>query len=225
MTKHKIILTIKIILIFALLFGIGLYLLISTGMIELPGYTGEEADKKFSIKRYVSKTDKDGDGKDDSSDILQAALDYVAKKPVYESKYYAGGYPDDGYGVCTDVVAFALRDAGYDLMELVSEDIKNAPEAYNIENPDKNIDFRRVVNLDVYFKRHAESLTLDVSEIAEWQPGDIVVFEGHIGIISDTRNFKGIPYVIHHGSVTQKSYVQDILEKNRNHIIGHYRIS
>lgn len=31
-----------------------------------------------------------------------------------------GGYPDNG---CGDVVAFALRGAGYDLMELANEDI------------------------------------------------------------------------------------------------------
>ncbi|MBO4355700.1 MAG: DUF1287 domain-containing protein, partial [Clostridia bacterium] len=75
------------------------------------------------------------------------------------------------------------------------------------------------------FKRHATSLTLDPSDISEWQPGDIVVFNGHIGIVSDTRNYKGITFIIHHGSVNQKSYIQDILEKNKHNIIGHYRIS
>ena len=29
---------------------------------------------------------------------------YFDTKPHYASKYYAGGYPDDGLGVCTDVV-------------------------------------------------------------------------------------------------------------------------
>ena len=44
-------------------------------------------------------TDKDGDGIDDQADILQSALDYIAAKPKYKSKYYQTGYPDDGYGV------------------------------------------------------------------------------------------------------------------------------
>ena len=37
----------------------------------------------------------------------------------YQSKYYAGGYPDDGLGVCTDVIWQALQAAGYDLKALV----------------------------------------------------------------------------------------------------------
>ena len=52
-----------------------------------------------------------------------------------------------------------------------------------------NIDFRRVGNLYVFFHKYAESLTLDISKIEEWQPGDIVVFGSmkHIGIISDKK--------------------------------------
>ena len=75
---------------------------------------------------------------------------YIAKKQKYKSKYYETGYPDDEYGVCTDVVANGLKDAEYDLKELVNEDIINNKEKYNIEVIDKNIDFRRVRNLDVY---------------------------------------------------------------------------
>ena len=133
-------------------------------------------------------------------------------------------YPDDGYGVCTDVVAFALKGAGYDLMPLVDEDIRADQVSYNIEQPDKNIDFRRVRNLKVYFEHRAISLTTDLSEIEEWQGGDIVIFQDHIGIVSDRRNENGVPYVIHHNSPWQKKYEQDILEK-RNDLVGHYRIS
>jgi uncharacterized protein YijF (DUF1287 family) len=35
---------------------------------------------------------------------------------------------------------------------------------------------------------------------AQWQAGDIVVFDGHIGICSDRRNAAGIPFLIHHTS-------------------------
>ena len=65
----------------------------------------------------------DGDGLDDQSDILQGARDYISTNPVYKSKYYSTGYPDDQYGVCTDVVANAMKSAGYDLVELVNADI------------------------------------------------------------------------------------------------------
>ena len=88
----------------------------------------------------------------------------------------------------------------------------------------KNIDFRRVKNLKVYFDNNAISLTTDINEIEEWQGGDIVVFKKHIGIISDKRNRKGICFVIHHANPYQIYYEEDILE-HRDDIIGHYRIS
>lgn len=179
----------------------------------------------FNIDNYVSEIDKDEDLIDDQSDILKNAIQYIKTKPKYKSKYYATGYPDDGYGVCTDVVAFALLNAGYDLRELVNVDIKKNKELYNIENIDKNIDFRRVLNLNTYFKRNAISLSLDIENISSWQGGDIVVFKKHIGIISNKRNKKGISYVIHHSRKFQINYEEDILEKYKDQIIGHYRIS
>ena len=183
-------------------------------------YTNED----FNISNYISNVDKDGDGIDDQSDILQNVREYISTKPKYKSKYYDAGYPDDEYGVCTDVIAFGLLGAGYDLMELVNEDIVNHPLDYDITNLDKNIDFRRVRNLKIYFDRNAISLTTDVNEIEQWQGGDIVVFEKHIGIISDKRNKKGIPYVIHHANPYQLNYEEDILE-HRDDIVGHYRIT
>lgn len=176
------------------------------------------------IEQIHSTADKDNDGIDDQADILQGALNYIASNPKYKSRYYQTGYPNDGYGVCTDVVANALYSAGYDLMVLIQEDIKTKPNDYDIDEPDKNIDFRRVSNLKVYFSHSAVSLTTDISEIGDWQGGDIVIFQNHIGIVSDRRNKNGVPYVIHHNDPWQKTYEQDILE-NRDDIIGHYRIT
>lgn len=181
-------------------------------------------NKDFNIKTYKSTIDKDNDGLDDQTDILQNTRKYIAKKPMYKSKYYETGYPNDNYGVCTDVVAFALRDAGYDLKELVNEDIKNNKELYNINIIDKNIDFRRVKNLQVYFKNNAISLTTDINDISAWQGGDIVIFKKHIGIVSDKRNKKGINFIIHHANPLQLYYEEDVLEKYTD-IVGHYRIS
>ena len=182
------------------------------------------SDNDFNIETYTSLIDKDNDGIDDQSDILNNAKAYIATKPQYKSKYYSTGYPDDNYGVCTDVVAFSLLNAGYDLMELVNEDILESPDSYDIDIVDKNIDFRRVRNLKVYFDRNAISLTTDINEIDQWQAGDIVIFKGHIGIISDIRNKDGIPYVIHHAYVGQLNYTEDILPYHDD-ILGHYRIS
>lgn len=184
------------------------------------------SNSDFNIETYISSVDKDNDGIDDQTDILNNLRTYIAKKPKYKSKYYETGYPDDEYGVCTDVVANGLKDAGYDLKELVNEDIINNKEKYNIEVIDKNIDFRRVRNLDVYLKNNSISLTKDLSQIEEWQGGDIIVFKDHIGIISDKRNKKGIPFLIHHANPLQVQYEEDVLELyGQDSIIGHYRIS
>ena len=177
-----------------------------------------------AIEQSHSSVDKDGDGIDDQVDVLEGALAYVGTHPKYKSRYYNIGYPDDGYGVCTDVVANAMKTAGYDLMELVSEDIVAHPDDYDIVEPDKNIDFRRVKNLQVWFRNNAVSLTTDVSDTQEWQGGDIVIFENHIGVVSDRRNKVAVPYVIHHNDPWQKTYEQDILE-TKNDIVGHYRVS
>lgn len=182
------------------------------------------SDSYFNINTYISNVDKDSDGIDDQSDILMGAKDYIKKNPKYKSKYYSTGYPDDNYGVCSDVVAFALLNAGYNLMDLVNEDIINNKDNYDIEAVDKNIDFRRVVNLKVYFDNNAIKLTTDIYDVDAWQGGDIVIFEHHIGIVSNNRNKKGISFVIHHASNWQMNYEEDILE-SRNDIIGHYRIS
>ncbi|MCR5677181.1 MAG: DUF1287 domain-containing protein [Agathobacter sp.] len=172
-----------------------------------------------------STVDFDADGVDDQTDILDNAIEYVGTRPKYKSVYYASGYPDDEFGVCTDVVARALLGSGYDLQELVNRDIHEHPEDYDITKPDANIDFRRVKNLKVFFDHTAISLTLDPKEIDQWQGGDIVVYEHHVGIISDRRNRDGIPYLIHHSGEYQRFYEQDMLEKWPGKIIGHYRIS
>lgn len=194
-------------------------------------YTGKFGNKTrydnsyFGIETYKSNVDKDNDGIDDQTDILNNVRDYIITKPQYESKYYAGGYPNDGYGVCTDVVAFGLRGAGYDLRELVNEDIKNNPKKYNIKVRDKNIDYRRVRNLFNYLEGNSINLSTDIKNIDEWQGGDIVVFSKHIGIVSDKRNKKGIPYVIHHERPCQEEYEEDILGSRKNDIKGHFRVS
>lgn len=197
-----------------------IYMLYIFNIIPHKKYTNAD----FGIEDYISTVDKDGDGIDDQTDILQNVRRYIATKPEYKSKYYAGGYPDDKYGVCTDVVAQGLLHAGYDLQKLVDENIAAHPDMYDVEKADPNIDFRRVRNLLVYFKNHAVSLTTDITKIEEWQGGDIIVFKKHIGIVSDKRNKNGVPFIIHHANPYQRYYEEDILE-NREDIVGHFRIS
>lgn len=218
MKKRKI--RIKRLISLVLFVFILVYGLVAFNIIPKKYYTSAD----FNIETYTSENDKDQDGFDDQKDILISVREYMATKPKYKSKYYGTGYPDDEYGVCTDVVAYGLLGAGYDLRILMDAHVKANRELYNISIVDKNIDFRRVVNLKVFFDHNAQSLTTNIYEIEEWQGGDIVVFRRHIGIVSDKRNKKGIPYMIHHGSPYQLSYEEDILE-NYDDIIAHYRIS
>lgn len=214
--KKKI--TFSITLLIILLFVI--YILYLLNYIPHKKYDNEY----FNIQTYISDVDKDNDGVDDQTDILNNVRNYIKTKPKYKSKYYQNGYPDDEYGVCTDVVAFGLLNAGYDLRELVNDDIKKNRNLYNIQTMDKNIDFRRVQNLKIYFNNNAISLTTDIYDIDKWQGGDIVIFKNHIGIVSNNRNKKGVTFIIHHANPYQKYYEEDILE-NRKDIVGHYRIS
>lgn len=176
-----------------------------------------------SIPQVHSAHDANGNGIDDQIDILRGAKAYVATRPRYKSEYYQGGYPTDGYGVCTDVVAAAFKHAGYDLRELVDADIRAHPADYGISSPDPNIDYRRVRNLRVYFSHTARRLTTDIHDVSAWQGGDIVIFRNHIGIVSDKRDWQGIPYVIHHIGPNQKSYEEDILP-HRGDITDHFRV-
>lgn len=219
MNKKSIIFLILEVIIIVIIESILLYKLV---ILPNKKYTNDD----FDIETYISNIDKDNDGIDDQTDILNNVKNYVSKKPKYKSEYYATGYPDDEFGVCTDVIAFGLKDAGYDLMELVNKDIQKNKDKYDIDKIDKNIDFRRVRNLDIYFKNNHISLTTDLSQIGEWQGGDIIVFKEHIGIISDRRNKNGIPFLIHHANPVQTNYEEDVLELYpSDYIIGHYRIS
>ena len=204
------------ILIFLLIFLYGLY------SKDEEKYKSED----FNIDVIVSDIDKDKDGIDDYTDILEGAKKEAYMKPHYKSKYYEGGYPPDSEGVCTDLIWRSLKNAGYNLKDLVDEDIKNNIKEYpSIENKaDPNIDFRRVPTLKTFFERHSLVLTNDINKIEEWMPGDIVAFgSNHIGIISDYRNKNGIPYLIHNAG--QKEFEENTLldwDKKRG-ITGHYR--
>lgn len=176
--------------------------------------------KDFGFSDMESTHDEDADGVDDYHDIMKGARRYVETNPPYKSNYYEGGYPTDGYGVCTDVIWHAFDSAGYNLKDMVDRDIADNLQSYTtIERPDPNIDFRRVVNLKIFFDRHATSLSTSFDSKEEWQPGDIVVFESHIAVCSDKRNKDGIPFIIHAG-------VKSAREKNEidnYNIVGHYR--
>lgn len=165
------------------------------------------AGPRCVVEKVVLESDKDGDGIYDLDDIVQGARKDLEAKPLYKDAYYAGGYPSDNEGVCTDVVWRALQNAGYDLKGMMDRDILENTGDYPRVNgePEPNIDFRRVPNQEAFFKKYADRLTTEIKpwdpeNLKLWQGGDIVVFGppyDHVGVVSDKRRADGVPLLIH----------------------------
>src|SRR5688572_12361857 len=140
--------------------------------------------------------------------------------------YPAGDVPRDR-GVCTDVVIRALRGSGLDLQQRVHEDMRahfpRYPQAWGLRAPDRNIDHRRVPNLQRWFERQHWHVPTSI-EAGDYRPGDLVTWtvDGnlpHIGIVSDRYAANGTPLVLHNvGAGTRE---EDRLFAYP--ITGHYR--
>ncbi len=179
-------------------------------------------NRDFDIESVYSAVDYNNNGTDDYTDILLGARQDAENHPVYDPSYVQGGYPRENRGVCTDVVWRRFRNAGYSLRDMVDRDVMLYPRDYpGVEKRDNNIDFRRVVNLRVFFDKYATELSTDITDISQWQAGDIVIFKynKHIGIVSDKRNKDGQSYIIHNGGqpVREEDYFK------RGEVLKHYR--
>lgn len=166
--------------------------------------------------------------------IVRAARAQIGKTLGYDPSYRALDYPNGDVpveaGVCTDVVVRALRASlGMDLQKLVHEDMKRAfsryPKNWGLKGPDKNIDHRRVPNLQAYFTRSGYELAVSKNP-QDYKAGDLVTCIvppnlPHILVVSDRTNTVGRPLVIHNiGGGTQE---EDRLFEFK--ITGHYRIT
>ncbi len=201
-----------------LILSLAFYLTNLYNLIPKKMYTNED----FDIKTINSNIDFNNNGISDNQDFLQGAKIDANNRPKYDGRYYDGGYPPDNVGVCTDVIWRAFRQAGYSLKEMVNQDIIKRPDVYKeINKRDKNIDFRRVKNLRVFFQEYAQNLSIDKKDHAMWQAGDIIIFDNdkHIGIVSDKRNKKGEVYIIHNGGQTKRE--EDYLK--RANVTAHFR--
>lgn len=206
---------------FMILLAVGIWLLWRYNMVGNDERIYAGAD--FGIEQILSGVDFDGDGIDDYDELVIGARKDAENHPKYDGAYVQGGFPSEDIGVCTDVIWRAFREAGYDLREMVDADIAARPEAYPwIEQRDKNIDFRRVNVLNVFFSTYGESLTINPEEIAEWQPGDIIIAEkgNHIGIVSDRRTKDGRVLIIHNGGQPMRE--EDYFRYGE--VVAHYRV-
>lgn len=165
--------------------------------------------------------------------FVDAARMQVGVVVKYDSAYRALAYPmgdvAPDVGVCTDVVIRAMRVAfKMDLQTLVHEDMKanfsQYPKLWGAKATDKNIDHRRVPNLQTFFKRRGWELKVS-REMSDYLAGDVVTCTvppnlPHIMVVSDKRNADGRPLVIHNiGRGTQE---EDVLQDFK--LTGHYRI-
>lgn len=171
---------------------------------------------------------------DFAQSLVKAAIDRTKHSVRYDGSYmsidYPGGDVPADMGVCTDVVIRSYRALDIDLQVLVHEDMKAHFDAYpskriwGLNRTDRNIDHRRVPNLQVFFERHGESLPISQST-GDYLPGDLVTWMlpgnlPHIGIVTDRLDEdSGQPLIVHNIGAGPK--LEDILFDYS--ITGHYR--
>jgi uncharacterized protein YijF (DUF1287 family) len=163
----------------------------------------------------------------------------AAHAQVGVTRYYDGGYVRLAYpggdvpadrGVCTDVVIRAYRAAGLDLQKQVHEDMRGHfaayPKLWGLARPDRNIDHRRVPNLETWARRAGHALPAG-TDAAAYRPGDLVSWRlpnglPHIGVVSDRRapDGSGRPLVVH--NIGAGTRVEDVLFAWPP--VGHFRI-
>ncbi|MGK9167287.1 DUF1287 domain-containing protein [Inquilinus limosus] len=155
----------------------------------------------------------------------------VTYDPAYVGLAYPGGDVPRDRGVCTDVVIRAYRDAfGIDLQRLVHEDMKanfsRYPRSWGLDRPDRNIDHRRVPNLQVFFRRHGLALPTDVAP-AGFAEGDLVtqMLPGnlpHIALVTGRRGASGAPLIVHNigGGTRLEDRLPDFSITGRYRFIG-----
>lgn len=122
--------------------------------------------------------------------------------PAYVALDYPGGDVPRDRGVCIDVIIRAYREAfEFDFQEHVHKDMaanfSAYPNRWGLTRTDRNIDHRRVPNVETWLKRHDHEVPA-----GNWQPGDIITCRvggslPHIGILSSRKDRQGRWKAIH----------------------------
>jgi len=167
-------------------------------------------------------------------DLVSAAIERTQHEIHYDGSYFSIPYPNGdvpaNIGVCTDVVIRSYRAIGTDLQQLVHEDMVTAFDSYpskhiwGLSRTDKNIDHRRVPNLQTFFTRHGTALTISDNK-QDYVAGDLVTWMlpgnlPHIGIVSNkTSASTNNPLIVH--NIGAGPQLEDMLFSYK--ITGHYR--
>jgi uncharacterized protein YijF (DUF1287 family) len=160
---------------------------------------------------------------------------------VHDTAYYEISYPGgdipptaDGKwkGKAEDLIIRSYRNLGIDLQELVHEDMAANfsvyPQLWSLREPDRNIDHRRIQNLQRFFKHQGSELKLAaVRNVADYKPGDVVVWmlaqgELHSGIVvPGPGERRGEAWIVH--DIGSGPKWENVLTDYQIH--GHYRFS
>jgi uncharacterized protein len=144
--------------------------------------------------------------------LVEAAIERTQHEVRYDGSYFSIAYPNGDVaadiGVCTDAVIRSYRALGVDLQRLVHEDMLvnfsryPSKRIWGLSHPDRNIDHRRVPNLQTFLSRHGGQLAV-TNNPRDYSAGDIVTWRlpgnlPHIGIVTDQRaGANGNPLIVH----------------------------
>ncbi|MEM7329524.1 MAG: DUF1287 domain-containing protein [Pseudomonadota bacterium] len=160
-----------------------------------------------------------------SARLITHARSQIGVTTSYDGAYirldYPGGDVPRESGVCIDVIIRAYRDAfAFDFQQHVHQDMaanfSAYPKRWGLTRTDRNIDHRRVPNVETWLKRHGHELPA-----SDWQPGDLITCRvggtlPHIGILSSRKDRQGRWKAIHNIGL-------GTLEDSRIWAYGHQR--
>jgi uncharacterized protein YijF (DUF1287 family) len=166
--------------------------------------------------------------------LSNAAIQIIDKNVIYTPDYVKLKYPNGDVpaktGVCTDVIIRAYRKLNIDLQKEVHEDMAANFTKYpnlkkwGLKTTDKNIDHRRVPNLEVFFGRKGKTLSI-TQNANDYKTGEIVTWMihdklPHIGIITHLKSEDGKRNLIVH-NVGNGQVLEDCLFSYT--IVGHFQ--
>jgi len=166
--------------------------------------------------------------------LSNAAISIIDKNVIYTPDYVKLKYPNGDVpaktGVCTDVIIRAYRKLNIDLQKEVHENmVANFTKYPNLEKwglktTDKNIDHRRVPNLEIYFGRKGKTLPI-TQNANDYKTGEIVTWMindklPHIGIVTHLKSEDGKRNLIVH-NVGGGQVLEDCLFSYT--IVGHFQ--
>ena len=110
--------------------------------------------------------------------LIRAARKQLGVTTSYDPSYMRIGYPNgdvpEDRGVCIDVVIRAYRSAfTFDFQKVIHEDMVRSfaqyPKIWGLKKPDRNIDHRRVPNMETWLARQGHEV-----KGQDWKVGDLM---------------------------------------------------